>query len=267
MITDPRLAWAGRPGPQPLAGRLLRHQPAPPGRRRPGPVTHGIDEAVREIESLAGKPGSRGSSSRPCGTTSRRTGTRPTTRCGPRAPRPASVVHTHSGEADMASYNENMRPVHAGGRRSGPTRRCGSCCSRASSTASPNLRYAPVECGSWWVGDLLFKTDVMFGRHELEGEEDGVPQTRGTIERLPSGVLRHQRVRRRSAMSKARDPPPLRQRRSTPSCGARLTRTPRAPGPTPRCGSPPTSARCRSRRPACCSGSTRCAATTSTSPR
>ena len=27
----------------------------------------------------------------------------------------------------------------------------------------PNLKYAPVECGSWWVGDLLFKTDVMFG--------------------------------------------------------------------------------------------------------
>ncbi len=27
----------------------------------------------------------------------------------------------------------------------------------------PDLKYAPVECGSWWVGDLLFKTDVMFG--------------------------------------------------------------------------------------------------------
>ncbi|GIT45868.1 MAG: hypothetical protein Ct9H300mP12_04530 [Acidimicrobiales bacterium] len=27
----------------------------------------------------------------------------------------------------------------------------------------PNLRYAVVECGSFWVGDLLWKADVNFG--------------------------------------------------------------------------------------------------------
>ena len=48
-----------RPGPQPLAGGLLRHEPAPPGGRRAA-VTHGIDEAVRD-PLARGKPASRGS--------------------------------------------------------------------------------------------------------------------------------------------------------------------------------------------------------------
>ena len=45
------------------------------------------------------------------------------------------VVHTHSGEADAEAYNENMAQYMLEV-RSGPTVRCGSSCSRGSSTST-----------------------------------------------------------------------------------------------------------------------------------
>ncbi len=105
------------------------------------------------------------------------------------------VVHTHSGEADTDSYNDNMaqymlevafwthRPLWQ-------------LLLAGKFDQFPNLKYAPVECGSWWVGDLLFKADVMFGGSELEGQEDVVAD-QGSDPTAPVRVRRHQRVHRR----------------------------------------------------------------------
>ena len=65
----------------------------------------------------------------------------------------------------------------------------------------PNLKYAPVECGSWWVGDLLFKTDVMFGGTNWKVKKMS-SQTKGLIERLPSEYFGTNVFIGASAMSK-----------------------------------------------------------------
>ncbi len=90
-------------------------------------------------------------------------------------------------------------------------------------------------------------------------------QTKGTDRAAAVGVLRHQRVHRRVGDEQARDPPPLRQRHRRPHVGHRLPAPRGHLAQHGRRGSPPTSGRSRSRRPGCCSGSTPCAATTSTS--
>jgi predicted TIM-barrel fold metal-dependent hydrolase len=65
----------------------------------------------------------------------------------------------------------------------------------------PGLRYAPVECGSWWVGDLLFKTDVMFGGTNWKVKKMSA-HTKGTIQRLPSEYFGTNVFVGASAMSK-----------------------------------------------------------------
>jgi len=200
MITDPRLAWAGaRAHNRWLVDFCATNPP-----RRAGvalvPVTHGIDEAVREIESLAGKPGIKGiliptmwhdkpsyghSSYDPVWAACAEAGL---------------VVHTHSGEADMASYNENMAQfmlevafwTH---------RALWQLLLAGKFDRFPNLRYVPVECGSWWVGDLLFKTDVMFGGTNWKVKKMS-SRTKGTIQRLPSEYFGTNVFVGASAMSK-----------------------------------------------------------------
>jgi predicted TIM-barrel fold metal-dependent hydrolase len=65
----------------------------------------------------------------------------------------------------------------------------------------PGLKYAPVECGSWWVGDLLFKTDVMFGGTNWKVKKMA-SRTRNTIQRLPSEYFGTNVFVGASAMSK-----------------------------------------------------------------
>ena len=145
------------------------------------------------------------------------------------------VVHTHSGEADTPAYNENMAQfmlevafwTH---------RALWQLLLAGKFDQFPNLKYAPVECGSWWVGDLLFKTDVMFGGTNWKVKKMA-SQTKGLDPAPAVGVLRHERVHRRVGHEQARDPPPLRQRPRRARCGAPTTRIPRARGPTPSSGS------------------------------
>ena len=116
------------------------------------------------------------------------------------------VVHTHSGEADTESYNENMAQymlevafwTH---------RTLWQLLLAGKFDQFPNLRYAPVECGSWWVGDLLFKTDVMFGGQNWKVKKMS-SQTKGLIQRLPSEYVGTNVFIGASAMSK----PELRRR-------------------------------------------------------
>jgi len=94
------------------------------------------------------------------------------------------VVHTHSGEADAEAYNENMaqymlevafwthRPLWQ-------------FLLSGKFDKYPNFKYVPVECGSWWLGDLLWKTDVMFGGTNWKVKKMS-SRTKGLIERLPS---------------------------------------------------------------------------------
>ena len=97
------------------------------------------------------------------------------------------MVHTHSGEADSGSYNDNMaqymlevafwthRPLWQ-------------LLLSGKFDKFPNLRYAPVECGSWWLGDLLFKTDAVFGGRNWKVKKMA-SRTKGLIQKLPSEYI------------------------------------------------------------------------------
>jgi predicted TIM-barrel fold metal-dependent hydrolase len=200
MITDPRLAWAGARA----HNRWLEEFCATNPPRRAGvalvPVTHGVDEAVREIEDLAGKPGIKGILIPTMWHDQPSYGHPSYDPVWAACAEAGLVVHTHSGEADMASYNENMAQfmlevafwTH---------RALWQLLLAGKFDQFPGLRYAPVECGSWWVGDLLFKTDVMFGGTNWKVKKMS-SQTKGTIQRLPSEYFGTNVFIGASAMSK-----------------------------------------------------------------
>jgi predicted TIM-barrel fold metal-dependent hydrolase len=93
------------------------------------------------------------------------------------------VVHTHSGEGDWDSYNENIAQfvlevpfwTH---------RILWQLLLSGKFDRFPNLKYAVVECGSYWVGDLLWKADTSFGANSKVKKLNA--STKGLIERLPS---------------------------------------------------------------------------------
>src|SRR5262245_60945138 len=201
MITDPRLAWAGARA----HNRWLEEFCATNPPRRAGvalvPITHGIDEAVREIESLAGKPGIRGILIPTMWHDKPSYGHASYDPVWAACAEAGLVVHTHSGEADMESYNDNMAQfmlevafwTH---------RALWQLLLAGKFDQFPNLKYAPVECGSWWVGDLLFKTDVVFGGTNWKVKKMSA-HTKGTIKRLPSEYFGKNVLVGASAMSKS----------------------------------------------------------------
>ena len=184
------------------------------------PITHGIDESVREIEALAGKPGIKGIMIPTMWHDQPSYGHPSYDPVWAACAEAGLVVHTHSGEADTPAYNENMaqfmlevafwthRPLWQ-------------LLLSGKFDRFPNLKYAPVECGSWWVGDLPVQDRRDVRGHELEGQED-VLAHEGPHRAAAVGVRRHQRVHRRVGHEQARDPPPLRQRHRRPDVGHRL---------------------------------------------
>ena len=170
------------------------------------PITHGVDEAVREIEALAGKPGVKGIMIPTMWHEHPSYGHPSYDPVWAACADAGLVVHTHSGEADTEAYNDNMaqymlevafwthRPLWQ-------------LLLAGKFDQFPNLKYAPVECGSWWVGDLLFKTDVMFGGQNWKVKKMA-SRTKGLIQRLPSEYIGTNVFIGASAMSK----PELRRR-------------------------------------------------------
>ena len=183
QITDPQLAFAGARAHNRWLVDFCATNPA----RRAGvalvPIVHDVEESVREIESLAGKPGIKGIMI-------------PTMWHGhPSYGHPqydpvwaacaeaGLVVHTHSGEGDWDSYNENIAQfvlevpfwTH---------RALWQLLLSGKFDAFPGLKYAVVECGSYWVGDLLWKADTTFGANFKVKKLNS--RTKGLIQRLPS---------------------------------------------------------------------------------
>ena len=264
MITDPRLAWAGARA----HNRWLEEFCATNPPRRAGvalvPITHGIDESVREVEALADKPGIKGIMIPTMWHDQPSYGHESYDPVWAACAEAGLVVHTHSGEADTEAYNDNMAQFMLEVAVLDPPPAVAAAAVGRVRPAPRACRYAPVECGSWWVGDLLFKTDVMFGGQNWKVKKMA-SATKGLIERLPSEYVGHQRVHRGVGHEQGRAAAPATSTASTPSCGAPTTPTPRAPGPTRPTGSRPTSGPSRWRRPGSCSGSTQPAATASTS--
>lgn len=183
MITDPDLAFAGARA----HNRWLVEFCATNPDRRAGvalvPVTHGVERAVAEVESLAGLPGIRGIMIPTMWHEHPSYGHRTYDPVWAACAEAGLVVHTHSGEGDWPSYNDNLaqfvlevpfwthRPLWQ-------------LLLSGAFDRHPDLRYVAVEAGSWWLGDLLWKADTTFGANPKVKKLSS--RTKGLIERLPS---------------------------------------------------------------------------------
>lgn len=183
MITDPELAFAGARA----HNRWLVEFCATNPDRRAGvalvPVTHGVGRAVAEIESLAGQPGIRGIMIPTMWHEHPSYGHQVYEPVWAACAEAGLVVHTHSGEGDWPSYNDNLaqfvlevpfwthRPLWQ-------------LLLSGAFDRHPNLRNVVVEAGSWWLGDLLWKADTTFGANPKVKKLSS--RTKGLIQRLPS---------------------------------------------------------------------------------
>jgi len=172
QITDPALAFAGARAHNRWLVEFCATNPA----RRAGvalvPIIHDIEESVREIESLAGTPGIKGIMI-------------PTMWHG----HPSygheryDPVWAACAEAGWDSYNDNIaqfvlevpfwthRPLWQ-------------LLLSGKFDRFPGLKYVVVECGSYWLGDLLWKADTSFGANSKVKKLNS--RTKGLIQRLPS---------------------------------------------------------------------------------
>jgi predicted TIM-barrel fold metal-dependent hydrolase len=183
QITDPELAFAGARAHNRWLVEFCATNPT----RRAGvalvPVIHDIDRAVAEVEELAGKPGIKGVMV-PTMWHDKPSYGHPSYAPFWQACADAGlVVHTHSGEGDWPSYNDNIAQfilevpfwTH---------RILWQLLLSGTFDRIPNLRYAVVECGSYWLGDLLWKADTNFGASGKVKKLNS--RTKGLISRLPS---------------------------------------------------------------------------------
>ena len=183
QITDPRLAFGGARA----HNRWLEEFCATDPVRRAGvalvPITHDPAQGVREIESLAGKPGIRGIMVPTMWHGFPAYGTDHYDAVWAACAEAGLVVHTHSGEADFSSYGDNVA-MYISEVPFWTHRMLWQLLFSGKFDRFPGLRYAVVECGSYWIGDLLWKTDVNFGGTN-KIKKMGT-RMKGLISRLPS---------------------------------------------------------------------------------
>ncbi len=183
QITDPRLAFAGARAHNRWLVEFCATNPA----RRAGvalvPVTHDVDRAVAEIEWLADKPGIRGIMIPTLWHGFPPYSSDHYDRVWAACQEAGLVVHTHSGEADFEAYGDNVA-IYVNEVPFWTHRTLWHLLLSGTFDRFPGLRYAVVECGSWWVGDLLWKADVNFGAsHKIKKLSSRV---KGLLKRLPS---------------------------------------------------------------------------------
>lgn len=183
QITDPRLAFGGARAHNRWLEEFCATNPV----RRAGvaliPVTHDVDEAVKEVESLAGRPGIKGVMIPTMWHGFPAYGTDHYDRFWAACAEAGLVVHTHSGEADFPSYGENIA-MYVAEVPFWTHRALWQLLFSGKFDKFPGLKYAVVECGSWWVGDLLWKTDVNFGASNKIKKMSS--RMKGLLSKLPS---------------------------------------------------------------------------------
>jgi len=186
QITDPALAFAGARAHNRWLVDFCATDPV----RRAGvalvPVIHDVAEAVKEVESLAGTPGIRGVMVPTMWHDKPSYGHPSYDPFWAACAEAGLVVHTHSGEGDWDSYNDNLAQfvlevpfwTH---------RILWQLLLSGKFDKFPNLRYVVVECGSYWLGDLLWKADTSFGANSKVKKLNS--RTKGLIQKLPSEYL------------------------------------------------------------------------------
>ena len=183
QITDPKLAFGGARAHNRWLEEFCGDDPV----RRAGialvPITHDVDEAVKEIESLAEKPGIYGVMVPTMWHGFPPYGSDHYDKVWAACSETGLVVHTHSGEADFPSYGENIA-MYISEVPFWTHRILWQLLFSGKFDRFPGLKYAVVECGSFWIGDILWKADINFGGTSKIKKMGS--RMKGLISRLPS---------------------------------------------------------------------------------
>ena len=157
----------------------------PPRRAGVGlvPITHDVAESVAEIEWLAGKPGIKGIMIPTMWHGFPAYGSDHYDRVWAACAETGLVVHTHSGEADFESYGDNVA-MYVSEVPFWTHRALWQLLFSGKFDRFGGLRYSVVECGSFWIGDILWKADVNFGASDKIKKLGS--RMKGLISRLPS---------------------------------------------------------------------------------
>ena len=219
-ITDP--SWPG-PAPEPTTAGSRSSARSNPPRRRVAlvPITHGVEESVKEIYALADKPGIKGIMIPTMWHDAESYGHEKYDPIWQACHETGLVVHTHSGEADAEAYNENMAqymlevalldpPSAVAVPALGEVRQVPELQVRAGRVRVVVARRPPLEN----------RRDVRW--HQLEGEEDELPH-QGPHRAAAVGVRRRERLHRCIDDEQGRAAAPLCQRHRRASCGAPIT--------------------------------------------
>ena len=183
QITDPKLAFGGARAHNRWLEEFCGDDPV----RRAGialvPITHDVDEAVKEIELLAEKPGIYGVMVPTMWHGFPPYGSDHYDKVWAACSETGLVVHTHSGEADFPSYGENIA-MYISEVPFWTHRILWQLLFSGKFDRFPGLKYAVVECGSFWIGDILWKADINFGGTSKIKKMGS--RMKGLISRLPS---------------------------------------------------------------------------------
>ena len=183
QITDPKLAFGGARAHNRWLEEFCGDDPV----RRSGialvPITHDVDEAVKEIELLAEKPGIYGVMVPTMWHGFPPYGSDHYDKVWAACSETGLVVHTHSGEADFPSYGENIA-MYISEVPFWTHRILWQLLFSGKFDRFPGLKYAVVECGSFWIGDILWKADINFGGTNKIKKMGS--RMKGLISRLPS---------------------------------------------------------------------------------
>ena len=220
------------------------------------PIIHDVEESVREIESLAGKPGIKGIMIPTMWHDNPSYG-HPMLRPGVGGVRRGRAGGAHPlGRGRLGLPTTTTSPSSCSRCRSGPTGSLWQLLLSGKFDKFPNLKYAAVECGSYWLGDLLWKADTNFGANPKVKKLNA--RTKGLIQRLPSEYVGTNVFIGASTMSREEI-----RRRHVNGIDALMWGTdyPHPEGSWPhtaRAAGDRLPARSRSRTPDCCSASTPC---------
>ena len=183
QITDPKLAFGGARAHNRWLEEFCGDDPV----RRAGialvPITHDVDEAVKDIELLAEKPGIYGVMVPTMWHGFPPYGSDHYDKVWAACSETGLVVHTHSGEADFPSYGENIA-MYISEVPFWTHRILWQLLFSGKFDRFPGLKYAVVECGSFWIGDILWKADINFGGTNKIKKMGS--RMKGLISRLPS---------------------------------------------------------------------------------
>jgi len=182
-IQDPELAFAGARAHNRFLAEMCAHHPERRGGIALVPISHGIDESVREIEWLAGQPGIRG--------------VMVPTMWHDRVPYNNAAydpvwaacqdaglpVHTHSGEAPQEEYGDAYG-IYLAEVVWWAARPLWHLLFGGAFERFPRLKFVVTEAAAYWAADMMWKWDVYFGGGHTTKKLAAL--LAGKISRLPS---------------------------------------------------------------------------------